>query len=57
MAEIIRRQNAAIKLAQQNYPGQRAETNQQLARILGISQPPLEHRQVYADNDIRVTVI
>ena len=57
MAQIIKRQNAAIRTAQQNYPGQSAETNQQLARILGISLPPAEHRQVYADNDIKVTVI
>jgi hypothetical protein len=57
MADIIRRQNAAIRRAQQEYPGQRPETNVQLARMLGIDLPPREQFQCYADHDIRVTVI
>jgi hypothetical protein len=57
MAAIIRRQNAAIKRAQQQYPGQQPRTNLQLARMLGIRLPPAEYQQTYAENDIRVTVI
>ena len=57
MAEIIKRQNAAIRLACREYPGQTPETNLQLARMLGIKIPTREYRQNYAESDIKVTVI
>ena len=57
MAQIIRRQNAAIRRARQEYPGQTPETNLQLARMLGIQIPDREYYQNYAESDIKVTVI
>jgi len=57
MAQIIKRQNAAIRQAAKEYPGQTPETNLQLARMLGIKTPNKKYYQNYADHDIRVTVI
>jgi hypothetical protein len=57
MAEIIKRQNAAIRQACDEYPGQTPKTNLQLARMLGIKIPAHEYRQNYAESDIKVTVI
>ena len=57
MSEIIKRQNAAIRKAKQEYPGQTPETNLQLARMLGIQIPDKEYYQNYAESDIKVTVI
>ena len=57
MSAIIKRQNAAIRRACQEYPRQQPETNLQLARMLGIRTPTKEYHQNYADSDIKVTVI
>ena len=57
MSAIIKRQNAAIRRACQEYPGQQPETNLQLARMLGIRTPTKEYYQNYAESDIKVTVI
>ena len=57
MAGIIKRQNAAIRQAAQEYPCQQPATNLQLARMLGIEIPSREYQQNYAESDIKVTVI
>lgn len=57
MSQIIKRQNAAIRRAAEEYPGQCPKTNLQLARILGIGLPPKEYYQNYAESDVKVTVI
>lgn len=57
MAQIIRRQNAAIRKAAKEYPAQHPATNLQLARMLGIKTPGSEYYQNYAESDIKVTLI
>ena len=57
MAGIIRQQNEGIQKAMWDYPRRQPQTNQELARILNIAQPPEEYCQGYAQNNIRVQVI
>ena len=57
MAGIIRQQNEGIQKASWDYPRRQPQTNQELARILNIAQPPEEYCQGYAQNNIRVQVI
>ena len=57
MAGIIRQQNEGIQKASWDYPRRQPQTNQELARILNIAQPPEEYYQAYAQNNIRVRVI
>ena len=57
MASIIRDQNDGIQQGAWQYPRRQPQTNQELARILDIVQPPEEHSQAYAQNNIRVRVI
>ena len=57
MAGIIKQQNEGIQQAMWNYPRRQPQTNQELARILDIAQPPEEYYQGYAQNNIRVKVI
>ena len=57
MAGIIRQQNEGIQKASWDYPRRQPQTNQELARILNIAQPPEEYYQAYAQNNIRVKVI
>jgi hypothetical protein len=57
MAGIIRDQNDGIQQAAWQYPRRQPQTNQELAGILDIAQPPEEYSQAYAQNNIRVRVI
>jgi hypothetical protein len=57
MAGIIRDQNEGIQEAAWQYPRRQPQTNQELASMLGIAQPPEEYYQGYAQNNIRVKVI
>jgi hypothetical protein len=57
MAGIIREQNDGIQTAAWKYPRRQPQTNQELARILDIAQPPEEYYQTYVQNNIRVRVI
>ena len=57
MAVAIARENAGNRRAAREYPGQVAETNRQLARILGITVPADNYYQDYTKSDIKVTVI
>jgi hypothetical protein len=57
MAGIIKQQNEGIQKAAWDYPRRQPQTNQELARILDIAQPPEEYYQGYAQNNIRVRVI
>lgn len=57
MAGIIREQNDGIQVAAWKYPRRQPQTNQELARMLNIDQPPEEYSQGYAQNNIRVRVI
>jgi hypothetical protein len=57
MANIIRDQNDGIQQGAWQYPRRQPQTNQELARILDIAEPPEEYYQGYAQNNIRVRVI
>ena len=57
MAGIIRDQNEGIQESTWRYPRRQPQTNQELASMLGIAQPPEEYYQGYAQNNIRVKVI
>lgn len=57
MAAIIRDQNDGIQQGAWQYPRRQPQTNQELASMLGIAQPPEEYSQGYAQNNIRVRVI
>ena len=57
MAGIIQRQNKGIVTAQRRYSGSNPLNNQDLARLLGIAQPPAEYAQDYGQSNVRVTVI
>ena len=57
MAAAIVRENTGNRQAAQEYPAQVAETNRQLARILGIAVPADNYYQDYVKSDIKVTVI
>ena len=57
MAGIIKQQNEGIQKAAWDYPRRQPQTNQELARVLDIAQPPEEYYQAYAQNNIRVKII
>jgi hypothetical protein len=57
MAGIIRDQNDGIQQGAWQYPRRQPQTNQELARMLDIAQPPEEYSQGYAQNNIRVKII
>ena len=57
MAQKIKEQNEGIQTAAWKYPRRQPLTNQELARMLGIAQPPEEYYQAYAQNNIRVKII
>jgi hypothetical protein len=57
MSVAIVRENTGNRQAAREYPGQVAETNRQLARILGIAVPENKYYQDYVKSDIKVTVI
>jgi hypothetical protein len=57
MAQRIQEQNDGIQVAAWKYPRRQPQTNQELAGILDIAQPPEEYSQAYAQNNIRVRVI
>jgi len=57
MSAAIVRENTGNRQAAREYPGQVAETNSQLARILGIAVPENKYYQDYVKSDIKVTVI
>lgn len=58
MANRIAEQNRAIQAAWWAYDsGQDADTNQDLAEILGLTPPPAQYQQHYSHDDVRVRVI
>ena len=57
MAAAIVKENNGNRAAAREYPAQVAETNRQLARILGIATPADNYYQDYVKSDIKVTVI
>lgn len=57
MAQLIKRQNAAIQDANDRMKPHRVYNNTRLAMILGIEQPPDEYKQSYINNDIEVSVL
>lgn len=57
MAKIIDHQNQDIKSAWDNYTGVIAHNNQELSNILGISPPPEQYQQNYAQSDLKVKII
>jgi hypothetical protein len=57
MAKIIDKQNYELTETAVKYKSYKVYTNNRLAMILGIQQPPDEYRQSYLDNDINVSVI
>lgn len=57
MSAAIARENRGNRQAAQDYPGRVAETNRQLARIIGIQAPAGNYYQDYIASDIKVTVI
>jgi hypothetical protein len=57
MAQRIQEQNDGIQVAAWKYPRRQPQTNQELARMLDIAQPPEEYYQAYAQNNIRVKII
>jgi hypothetical protein len=57
MATIIDQQNSDIWQALLKYPGRCLRDNIELCDKLDIHNPPVQYRQDYVDNDIRVKVI
>jgi len=57
MATIIKQQNDGIQQGAWQYPRRQPQTNQELARMLDIAQPPEEYSQGYAQNNIKVKII
>lgn len=57
MVKIIDKQNYELSETTVKYKSYKVYTNNRLAMILGIQQPPDEYRQSYLDNDINVSVI
>lgn len=57
MGKLIEEQNKGIEDAWYKYDGQEVENNRDLARVLQLEPPPLNHVQNYPVNDIRVKVI
>jgi hypothetical protein len=57
MAQCIRRENEGNRRGAREWPAQTVSTNLQLARLLGIADPPAQYRQDYLAADIGVTVV
>jgi hypothetical protein len=57
MTTIIKQQNDGIQQGAWQYPRRQPQTNQELARMLDIAQPPEEYSQAYAQNNIKVKII
>lgn len=57
MAECIRKENQGNRKATKEYPCKEVSTNLQLARLLGLKDPPNTYYQNYPESDIKVTVI
>lgn len=57
MCERVTQQNQGLLAAWHAYPGTEPETNRQLAQLLGLEPPPLNHAQSYSAHDIAVKVI
>lgn len=57
MSTKIDSQNQALQHWIDTYRATPVATNQELAQLLSIDQPPLQYNQNYAKNDIRVFVI
>ena len=57
MGRIINHQNRDIRTAWISYDGIMARTNEELASILNIGQPPAEYKQDYRQSDVEVKVI
>lgn len=57
LCDRVQAQNHGLQQAWHEYSGTEPATNQELAQILGLSAPPLNHAQNYAANDIQVKVI
>jgi hypothetical protein len=57
MAQCIRRENEGNRRGAREWPARTVSTNLQLARLLGIKDPPADYRQDYVSADIGVTVI
>ena len=57
MAQLIKRQNAAILDAVHTMNPHRVYNNTRLAMILGLEQPPAEYQQNYVESDIEVSVL
>jgi hypothetical protein len=55
-AHLIEQQNNGLINALANYPSQQVSNNQELADVLGISQPLTKYSQTY-ESDITVSVI
>jgi hypothetical protein len=57
MAQLIKRQNAAILEAMDTMKPHQVYNNSRLALLLGLEQPPAEYKQSYIDSDIEVKVL
>ena len=57
IGERIEQQNKGIDEAWYKYDGIEPENNRDLAQILNLAPPPLNHVQNYAVNDVKVKVI
>lgn len=57
MATCIKKENEGNRQAAKNWPAQEVKTNLQLARWLGLKDPPAQYYQDYDLSDIKVTVI
>lgn len=57
MAECIRKENQGNRKAAKEYACKEASTNLQLARLLGLKDPPNKYYQNYPESDITVTII
>ena len=57
MCHRVTAMNRGLQLAWTRYSGTEPKNNCELAKLLGLAEPPLEHAQNYAVHDIAVKVI
>ena len=57
MSGVIQAQNIGIEWANDHLKPHRVYNNSQLAKTLGIEQPPSEYQQSYIKSDVKVTVL
>jgi hypothetical protein len=57
MCDRVTQQNRGLLSAWSDYEGTEPATNRDLARLLALEPPPLNHVQDYHSNDIKVKVI